>query len=251
MEHILGKVKEPLQHFKDKKYFEEFYKKNVIITKKAIKESVNEDNLIIQAIANVNELDNVTNLLSKRLREWYSLYDPELVERVHSHEKLIELILENEKKEKDSMGADLPKVDYDEIILLATQIQGLYGLRKKHETYLESVMKPYCPNILELAGTTVGAKLVELAKGLKRLALLPASTVQLLGAEKALFRHLKTGSRSPKYGVIYQHPLIQGAKRDERGKMARRLADKLSLCARLDFFKGEFKADEYRKELEK
>ena len=142
MEHILGKVKEPLQHFKDKKYFEEFYKKNVIITKKAIKESVNEDNLIIQAIANVNELDKVTNLLSKRLREWYSLYDPELVERVHSHEKLIELILENEKKEKDSMGADLPKVDYDEIILLATQIQGLYGLRKKHETYLESVMKP-------------------------------------------------------------------------------------------------------------
>jgi nucleolar protein 56 len=111
-------------------------------------------------------------------------------------------------------------------------------------------MKNYCPNVLELAGATIGAKLIELAKSLKRMALLPASTVQLLGAEKALFRHLKLKTKSPKYGVIFQHPLIQNAKRSERGKMARRLADKLSLCARLDYFKGEFKAKEYRKMLE-
>ena len=111
-------------------------------------------------------------------------------------------------------------------------------------------MTKYCPNLLELAGATIAARLIELGKGLKHLALLPASTVQLLGAEKALFRHLKTGSRSPKYGVIINHPLIQKAPRDKRGKAARMLADKLSLCARLDFFKGEFKALDYRIELE-
>ena len=82
------------------------------------------------------------------------------------------------------------------------------------------------------------------------MALLPASTEQLLGAEKALFRHLKTGSRSPKFGVIFSHPIIQKASRKQKGKAARILADKLSLCARLDYFKGEFKAKEYRKEIE-
>ena len=70
-------------------------------------------------------------------------------------------------------------------------------------------------------------------------------------SSQALFRHIKTGSRSPKYGIIINHPLVQKAKRDEKGKAARMLADKLSLCCRLDFFKGEFKAKEYRKELEK
>ena len=83
-----------------------------------------------------------------------------------------------------------------------------------------------------------------------RLALLPASTIQLLGAEKALFRHLKTGARSPKYGILFEHQIIQKAQRKNRGKAARMLADKLSLCARLDFFKGEFKADQYEKEIE-
>ncbi len=149
------------------------------------------------------------------------------------------------------MGADLDKFQVEEITLLAKEVQSLYELRKKHELYLEKIMKKYCPNILELAGVTIGAKLIELARGLKRLALLPASTVQLLGAEKALFRHLKTGSRSPKHGIIFQHPLIQHAKKNERGKKARQLADKLSLCARLDFFKGDFKAKEYREMLEK
>ncbi len=139
----------------------------------------------------------------------------------------------------------------NEIVKLSEEVLKLYKLRKKHEEYLQKVMQKYCPNLLELAGITTGAKLIELAKSLKRLAMLPASTIQLLGAEKALFRHIKTGSRSPKYGVIFQHPLIQKGKRNERGKIARSLADKLSLCCRLDYFKGEFKAKEYKEKLEK
>lgn len=251
------KLPKALEIFKDRKYFQKFYDENLKITKKSIKNSVTEDQLIIQAISNVNELDKTSNLLSKRLREWYSLYLPEFSEQLPSHEKFVELAATKTRKGlmeelniKESMGADLDDLHVDEIILLAKEIMTIYSLRKKHEEYLQKVMNKYCPNLLELAGPTIGAKLIELGKSLKRLAMLPASTLQLLGAEKALFRHIKTGSRSPKYGVIINHPIIQNAKKDEKGKSSRVLADKLSLCARLDFFKGEFKAPEYKKQLE-
>ncbi len=243
------KLLQTLLLFKDAKYYQEFYQNNLELTKEGLKNAVNEDNLIMQAIANINELDKISNTMAKRLREWYSLYYPELSERIENHEKYIELVLGQERDQK-TFGADLKTSDVEEMRLLAERIASLYELRKKHELYLQKIMKIYCPNLLELAGTTIAARLIELGKGLKHLALLPASTVQLLGAEKALFRHIKTGSKSPKYGVIINHPFVQNAKGNEKGKAARRLADKLSLCARLDYFKGEFKALEYKKELE-
>jgi len=241
------KIRQVLSLFKDKQYFQKFYEENLKLTKQAIKDSVNEDQLIIQAISNINEIDHSNNLLIKRLREWHSLYFPELSEKTVSNEKFLASL--DQKKPKDSMGAELSKDHLQEMTLLAKEIESLYRLRRNHEEYLQKIMQTYCPNILELAGVTIGAKLIELAKGLKKLALLPASTIQLLGAEKALFRHIKTGSRSPKHGVIIHHPLVQNSRRDQKGKAARILADKLSLCSRLDYFKGEFKAKEYRKEL--
>ncbi|MBI2662526.1 hypothetical protein HYX11_03640 [Candidatus Woesearchaeota archaeon] len=247
-----------LNNFRNKKYHLEFYQKNLSLTKKAIRNSVTEDQLIIQAIANINELDKTINLLGKRLREWYSLHFPELSEKIDNHEKYAQFLLEKTRTElikelnidSEIMGADLDKTHLDEIKQLANQILQLRDLRYKHESYLHEVMQKYCPNILEMSGTTIGAKLIELARGLKQLAILPASTVQLLGAEKALFRHIKTGSRSPKYGVIINHPFIQNAPRDCKGKASRILADKITLCARLDYFHGEFKALEYKQDLE-
>jgi len=246
-----------LEHFKDKKYFSEMYKRNLHLSQKGVRDSVSEDWLIIQAIANIRELDQVNNQLVKRLREWYSLYFPELSAKLDSHEKFVDFTLNKNRealvqefKIKFSMGADLSTEDQEEIRKLAQQIQWLYLLREDHEQYLKKVMARFCPNLSELAGATIGAKLIELGRSLKNLALLPASTIQLLGAEKALFRHLKTGSGSPKFGVIFAHPLIQGAKAKERGKVARALADKLSLCARLDYFKGEYKALQFKQELE-
>ncbi len=252
------KLSKVLKLFKDKKYFSEFYAQNLKITKKGIKESVSEDWLIIQAMANVSELDKINNILIKRLREWVGLYLPEFEHSMHNQEKFVEMVIEKNKKElmkemkiKESMGADLEEIHLKEVKLLAKEIKRLQLLRKEHENYLEKVMSKYCPNILGLAGTTIGAKLIELGRSLKHLAMLPASTIQLLGAEKALFRHIKTGDRSPKYGIIFQHPFIQKAERKLRGKAARILADKLSLCARLDYFKGEFKAKEYQEELDR
>lgn len=251
------KISSALLTFKNKQYYGQFYRQNLALTKTAIEHSVSEDIFVIQTIANINELDKAINLLSKRVREWYSWYAPEVVKHLSDHKKLMELIcsksrteLLKEFKEPDTMGANLDKSHVDEILLLAKQVQDLFQLREQHEKYVQKVMQKYCPNLMELAGVTIGAKLMELGKGLKHLALLPASTIQLLGAEKALFRHIKTNSRSPKHGIIINHPLVQNAKKDQKGKAARMLADKISLCARLDYFKGEFKAKEYRKELE-
>jgi len=250
------KIDKILFFFKSKKYFQRFHSQNLKLTKQKIKESVSEDQLIIQTISNMDEINKLGNVFVKRLREWYSWYLPEFSASIENNEKFTEIIVKKSKKElikelkiKDSMGADLKKEDVDEMIALAKEILNLYKLKQKHEEYIEKIMKKYCPNIQALAGTTIGAKLIELAKSLKRLAMLPASTVQLLGAEKALFRHIKTGSKSPKYGVIINHLVIQNARKEDKGKASRSLADKLSLCARLDFFKGEFKAPEYEKGL--
>ena len=248
-----------LTALKDKKYFTLFKEKNIRQTTIDIKNSVHEDQLLGQAIANCNELDRTANLLSKRLREWQGLTLPELGQQIQQHQKYAELIAQHPRlillqnlhlNEEQTPGAPLADHDLEQIKKLASTTLQLYSLREKEEQYLKNIMEKYCPNILELAGTTIGAKLLELSKGLRNMAMLAGSTIQLLGAEKALFRHLKTGARSPKYGIIYAHPLIQNTKPSHRGKAARALADKLSLCARLDYFKGEQKALAYKKQLE-
>ena len=101
-------------------------------------------------------------------------------------------------------------------------------------------MEEIAPNLRLLVGSSLGAKLISHAGGLKRLATYPSSTVQIMGAEKALFRHLKSGDRPPKYGLIYQHPQVRGAKWWNRGKIARMLAGKISLAVRRDVFTKSF-----------
>ncbi len=243
---------------KNKKDFAHLRAENLKRTRQALKQSVSPDMPITQAISGIDELDRACNLLVKRLREWYGWYYPELGRDVLNNEQFAALVASrsreefmNERNETETIGADLQEEDVAEMQLLAQHITALYKLRKVQEQYLARVMKSYCPNLAELAGVTIGARLLELAKGLKHLALLPASTIQLLGAEKALFRHLTSGAKSPKHGVIVNHPFVQQAGKRDKGKAARMLADKLSLCARLDYFKGEFKAPEYRKELER
>jgi nucleolar protein 56 len=98
----------------------------------------------------------------------------------------------------------------------------------------------------------IGARLFSLAGSLYKLSKYPASTIQTLGAEKAMFRHLKTGDRPPKYGILVLHPLVAKSKRDDRGRVARTLAAKISLAAKIDYFGGdEHKGLEMRAELEK
>ena len=237
--------------------FKKLREDNLKLAKQKIKESVNEDNFICQAINSIVETDKVINTLSKRLREWYSLYNPEFTHSISNHEKFTELIIKKSRSDllkelniTDSMGADLKESDLSAIQTLAKQIILLFRYQSETELYLKKIMGEYCPNLKELAGSTIGAKLLEHTGSLKRLVMMPASTIQILGAEKALFRHIKTGARPPKFGLIHDHQFIQSAKRNEQGKRARALADKLSLAVKMDYFKGEFIAKRLKTELE-
>ncbi len=239
------------------KDIKDFFEENLKLTKQKVKASVQDDSLIIQAIRNIEEINKVANMLSKRLREWYELYLPEFSKSIEDHEAFVRLILENDKdkllkdiklKKEETMGAELAAKDIKAIMNLAKEVTIMYKLREEQEKYLEAKMKKYCPNLLAIAGTTIGANLLSHAGDLRRLMLMPASTVQLLGAEKALFRHLRTGARPPKYGVLINHPIVASAQ--AKGKAARKLADKITIAIKIDYFKGEFIGDKLREQVE-
>ncbi len=240
-----------LGFFNEKGHFKAFYGGNLEVTKGAIKASVKDDILAIQAISNIGEIDKSINILIKRLREWYALYNPELEDSIGDQERFVKLVIEGkESKVRNSMGAELSKGDLEPILSLAKEVNGLYTLRGKQEEYLEKLMKKLCPNLLAITGATIGGRLIEQAGGLKQLMLFPASTIQLLGAEKALFRHMKTKARAPKYGFLHEHPLIAKSPREIHGKVARALADKISIAIKVDYFKGKFIGDKLLKEIE-
>ncbi len=227
-------------------------------TKKQIAEAVGPDILIIQTLNTLDDLTIQLNGLSKRLREWYSYTLPELDRGLSDNEAYSRLIATKSYDElvkefvgdATPMGAPLNEADYIAVQSLARQIAELFQFRQSLLHYLESRMQQLAPNVTALAGTTISARLLASAGSLRRLAMMPASTIQLLGAEKALFRHLKTGAKSPKHGFIINHPLLQKAKKSMRGKIARALGDKIALCAKVDFFKGDFVADEILNKLE-
>ena len=216
------------------------------------KESASEDKHLIQAINSIDEIDESVSKLIERIREWYALYFPEM-EVVRNNETYIRLISEN--KSKDEIIKAKPEAFPDDMIDLeedinpmdleimndyAKSIHELQKSRKNIENYIDSKMEAIAPNLRLLVGSTLGAKLISHAGGIKRLAMYPSSTVQIMGAEKALFRHLKSGDRPPKYGLIYQHPQVRGAKWWNRGKIARMLAGRISLAARRDVFTKTF-----------
>ena len=245
--------------FKGNFFFDDFYNKNLQLTKFSIKNSVKEDTLIIQSIKTIEETDKAISLLAKRAREWYELYNPEFSMATENNEKFIEEIIDKEKSElldkinsniEDSIGADLGQEDIEPIKSLAHQIYSLCQLRKAHEDYISGLMEELCPNTKAVCGFRIGAKLIEHAGSLKRLSEMPASTIQILGAENALFRHMKTGAKPPRHGVIVHHPLIAKAPNNMHGKIARALADKISIASKIDYFKGQFIGDKLRKELE-
>ncbi len=249
---------------------------SIELAKMKVKKSVERrDLLVAQAVQTVDDLDKSLNIFMSRLREWFGLHFPELDRLVDKHETYARLVVElgtrenftAENLEKEglpktksrsiakvaaaSMGTDLGDEDLTQIQDMCKRILELYGVRLSLEKYVDSVMEEVAPNTRAIGGSLLGARLLALAGGRLNLAKLPASTIQVLGAEKALFRSLKTKARPPKHGIIFQHPLIHDAKRWQRGKIARALAGKLTIAARIDAFSGKFAGDELNADLEK
>lgn len=252
-------LKSILHYFKNTGFSGDFYNKNLQLTKCDVRNSVGSDTLLIHAVKSHGELDKAINPLAKRLREWYELYNPEFSRAMKEHENFVEEVLNKEKSEllkglnispSDSFGADLGQEDLEPVRGLAHQIYSLHQLRKSLEDYIAGLMDMLCPNTKAVCGAMTGARLVEHAGSLKRLSEMPASTIQVLGAENALFRHIKTGAKPPRHGIIVHHPLIAKATDRMHGRIARALADKISIASKIDYFQGKFIGDRLRAGLE-
>ncbi|CAH3123831.1 unnamed protein product, partial [Porites lobata] len=221
------------------------------------------DNMIIQSISLLDQLDKDINTFSMRIREWYSYHFPELVKIVSDNymyaktaqyvksrkdftedmlEGLEEIVMDSAKAKaiydasKSSMGMDISPIDLINIQTFASRVIGLAEYRKSLHSYLVSKMNQVAPNLSALIGEQVGARLISHAGSLTNLAKYPASTVQILGAEKALFRALKKKGNTPKYGLIFHSSFIGRAGTKNKGRISRYLANKCSIASRIDCF---------------
>ena len=217
---------------------------------------------ISQSINALDELDKIINVIGARLREWYGLHFPELdylIQNIFTYAEIVKLsgnrnnidlnMLENlgiESKRADmilvalqrSKGGDILEENLSIIKKLANEVIMQTELRKILAHQIEEMMEKIAPNIKELLTATVGARLMAKAGSLQKLSVMPASTIQIIGAEKALFRSLKTGAPPPKHGILFQHPILHSAPKWQRGKMARAIASKVAIAARIDLFRN-------------
>jgi nucleolar protein 56 len=214
---------------------------------------------IIQAINTLDETDKIINGISSRLREWYGLHFPELDNIVDSIHGYSQIVLEGKREDlsknvyvnagfpdskvemlslvqEKSRGGKISDENLAIVQTLAKQILELHELRKNLEEHVEKEMNKVVPNLTAILGPTVGARILARAGSIKNLSSMPASTIQVLGAEKALFRSLKTGSQPPKHGLLFQHALVHAAPRWQRGKIARAIAGKAAIASRVDVY---------------
>ncbi|KAH9065206.1 Nop-domain-containing protein [Lactarius vividus] len=222
------------------------------------------DNMIIQAIALLDQLDKDVNLFSMRIREWYGYHFPELVKIVpdnYEYARAAKFIGAKETLTADklpdlatllgddttraqnvidaaagSMGSILSEIDMLNISAFATRVVSIADYRKSLTSYLAEKMNLVAPSLTALLGERIGARLISHAGSLTNLSKYPASTVQILGAEKALFRALKTKGNTPKYGLIYHSSFIGRAGPKHKGRISRFLANKCSIASRIDCF---------------
>lgn len=240
-----------------------------------LKEAVaRRDVMIVHAVHVLEDLDKQINMFYTRCREWYGLHFPELGDLIDEPEEYMRIVAELGsrknytveglkkilgsarkaedilEKAKTSIGAEMSPEDEERVKDVAREGLRLIKLKREQENYIKELMSAEAPNLSAIAGPILGAKLIALAGGLEKLARLPASTIQVLGAEKALFRFFRTGRGAPKHGIIFQHPYVHGSPRWQRGKIARLLAAKIAIAARIDYFSREDRSSELRRALE-
>jgi nucleolar protein 56 len=238
-----------------------------------VKFNVNKsDNMIIQSISLLDQMDKDINTFAMRVREWYSWHFPELIKIVNDNilyarlvkllqnrkninreehfDGMMEIIADEQKAEAillastSSMGYDISDYDLKNITNFAERVANLAAYREELASYLHKKMMDISPNLTTLIGDIVGARLICRAGSLISLAKYPASTVQILGAEKALFRALKNRSQTPKYGLIYNSSFITRAKTRDKGRISRYLANKAVIASRIDAF-SEFSTTKF------
>ncbi|MFH1200027.1 MAG: hypothetical protein V1708_03085 [Candidatus Micrarchaeota archaeon] len=230
-----------------------------------------KDILIISAVRSVDDIDQAKSLLYERLLEWFKTNFPDV--DLQNEESMCKLIVDFGAKEyfeyskleetvgekratelleqaQASYGASFDLADRNAVSNLAKAVLSLIQTRAELEQYISKESGALMKNMSYLTDPLLAARLLQTAGSLARLASMPASTLQVMGAEKALFKHLRTGSKPPKHGIIFQSNLIRGAPLKQRGKIARALSTKLSIAAKADYFTQNFIAEKLKADLD-
>ncbi|QGA80156.1 NOP5/NOP56 family protein [Candidatus Nanohalobium constans] len=233
------------------------------IRKKALKdtreelEEIDKIKLLMKAVKTLDQLQNNQYKEMESFRDWYNVHFPELEQEIEDDSHLLKILSDTIEKDnldafselaESSTGMHLEKEDKQILEQFATSLNSKQEFITDLEDYVEKIAKQEMQNLSILLGPVLAARITHLAGGLENLAKKPASTIQMLGAEKALFRFLREGGNPPKHGVLFKHEYVSPLHPDKRGKMARFLANKAAIAARLDQYGDKNKGEDLREE---
>jgi len=200
-----------------------------------IDQAKSEDKILVQATKAKEEITETLEVFANRVDGFSSFIDS-IQGKEHHPEKALKSI------KKDSEGSKV-------LTSYLERYKDIEGLKQELEDYIEQSCERIAPNLNELLGSSLAAKVIAHAGSLEKLAKMPSSTIQVLGAEKALFRHLKENGSPPKHGILFLHPYVNHTPKNKRGKIARFIANKTAIAARLDNYGGDFRGDKLKKEI--
>lgn len=217
-------------------YYEALHEATIAATRTAVAERERaDDQQLIHAVRAMDDLTNTANELAERVAEWAGSLFEESGTGIEGARRVANRDPETHSEVR--------------VVHLAERVVALDAERVAIESFIETQAPTVAPNLSNLAGPILGARLISLAGSLETLARKPSGTLQVLGAEDALFAHLRGHAPSPKHGIIYTHEYVRGTRQTDRGSAARALAGKLTIAARVDHYSGELKP-ELREDLE-
>ena len=231
----------------------------------------NEEHILIQTINAFGETTKSYNLACERLSEWYGIYFPEIKSASYkeladlavvmcipggpSRESISAVVSDPGRAEMihgmaaSTIGRKITEDERGAVLAFATMVKSMDRTLEEMNTYIKSAATRIMPNVTYLTDDKIASELLSKAGSMKRLSVMPASTVQLLGAEKALFKHIKFGSRPPKYGILFKLPEVTNAPKDKKGRIARVFATKICIALKADFFSKRFIAEKLKADL--
>jgi len=211
-------------------YYESLHGATIEATRSAVRERERaDDQQLIHAVRAMDDLAKTANELAERVAEWAGSLFEDARPGIEGAREIAERDPQDPSEER--------------VVSLARQAAALAAERDQIESYVEQQAPAVAPNLSSLAGPVLAARLIALAGGLESLAKKPSGTLQVLGAEDALFAHLKGRAPSPKHGVIFTHEYVRGTRKADRGSAARALAGKLTIAARVDYYSGDRKPE--------
>lgn len=225
-------------------------------TKEELSE-VNREKHLVKAVKMLDSMEGSIAEKEERFKDWYSLHFPEFIDEIEDIEHIVKILdSEVQRSELDafaemaenSNGSEMTEKEEKIIQTVLKDLQSDIDTKSELENYIQDLVKEEMTNLDKLLGTFLAARIVALAGGLEEMAKKPASTIQMLGAEKALFRYLRGKGTPPKHGVLFEHEYVNQLPEDQRGKMARFIANKAVMAARIDSYGDKDKGQEFREE---